>query len=104
MTNIGKTSKVRTYWNGEPCKIRLVRVIVGKAEKPTLWYAEIEGTARWAVEVTYHDQVFYLDNEDNSGLKKVTQGRGMPNYPHSSLTVTTILDAWFEVPLREDGK
>jgi hypothetical protein len=75
----------RTYWNGEPCQVRIVNVVVGKAPAPTWWCAPLEGTVREAVEVTQHGQTFFLDNVDESGWIKVTTGRGMPNYPHRSL-------------------
>jgi len=74
-----------TFWNGEPCEARHVRVIVGKALRPTWWCANLEGTERLAIEVKQHGQVFFLDNADSSGWRKVTEGRGMPNFPHSSL-------------------
>lgn len=76
---------IETYWNGEPCKARCVRVIVGTAAKPTFWHAGLEGTVRNAVEVTYGNQKFLLDNEDGQGWIKVTKGRGSPVYAHSSL-------------------
>jgi len=74
-----------TFWNGEPCEARQVRVIVGTPLKPTWWCAHLQDKERAAVQVAQHGQVFYLDNEDGSGWRKVTEGRGMPNYPHSSL-------------------
>ena len=74
-----------TYWNGEPCKATIVRVIVGPAMKPTYWYAGLEGTKREAVKVEYYDQTFYIDNEGGKGWWKVTKGRGSPSYGHSSL-------------------
>ena len=80
-----------TYWNGEPCEARICRVIVGKAEKSTYWYADLEGTEREAVEVIYGDQTFYIDNEDQSGILKVTLGKGSPQKPHSSLAVERVV-------------
>jgi hypothetical protein len=81
-----------TYWNGEPAEARIVRVIVGKAELPTYWYAELEGTEREVVEVKYGDQTFYLDNEDGSGWFKVTLGRGSPRCYHASLAIERIIE------------
>lgn len=80
------------YWNGEPCEVRLVRVIVGPSPKPTWWCADLVGTERKAVEVTYGGQTFYLDNEDGEGLMKVTTGRGSPAYGHSSLPVERVVE------------
>lgn len=82
---------VKTYWNGEPCIATRVRVIVGKAEKPTLWYAGLEGTERRAVEVVYGDQTFYLDDDFDLGWFKVTEGRGLPNVPHGNLAVERVV-------------
>lgn len=76
---------MKTYWNGEPCKATIVQVIVGKAEKPTYWYADLEGTERQAVRVEQEGDVFYLDNQDGSGWMKVTVGMGSPQYGHKSL-------------------
>ena len=56
---------MNTYWNGEPCAARKVRVIVG--------------------------ETFYLDDEDGAGWDKVTVGRGSPRWPHSSLDVERVL-------------
>lgn len=77
----------KVYWNGEPGAIaRRVRVQVPKAEKETYWYAELEGTVRRAVEITYHGQTFLLDDEDEQlGWRKVTWGLGDPQFGHKSL-------------------
>lgn len=72
-------------WNNEPCAARIVTVTVGTVLRPTWWCAGLEGTRREAVEVTYHGAVFYLDNEDDAGVDKVTIGRGLPNWGHRSL-------------------
>jgi hypothetical protein len=81
----------RTYWNYEPTPARVVRVIVGASRLPTWWCAEMEGKERVAVEVNYHGDKFYLDNEDGSGWRKVTEGRGGPDWGHSSLPVKRVL-------------
>jgi hypothetical protein len=78
----------QTYWNGEPCKATIVRVIVGPALKPTYWYAGLQGKEREAVRIEYADcEPFYIDNEDGSGWLKVTVGFGTPMYGHGSLAV-----------------
>ena len=74
-----------TFWNGEPCEARHVRVIVGTPLRPTWWCAPLEGKEWMAVEVKQHGKVFFLDNTDGSGWRKLTEGRGMPNYTHRSL-------------------
>ena len=79
---------MKTYWNGEPCKAIQVKVVVGKADRPTWWFAGLEGTVRKAVKVDCDsDSPFYLDNEDGSGWVKVTEGYGSPSYGHKSLNI-----------------
>jgi len=89
---IRKIKPEKTYWNGEPCIARIVRVVVGKSLKPTWWCANLEGTEREAVEVKYHDEPFYLDNEKNQGWLKVTLGFGSPQYGHRSLPVERVIE------------
>ena len=81
-----------TFWNGEPCKAKRLRVIVGPSPA-TWWCAELEGAERDAVEVIYGKQTFYLDNEDGSGWLKVTKGRGSPMYGHKSLPFRSLAPA-----------
>jgi len=81
-----------TYWNGEPYPATKVRGIVGKPDKPTWWFAGLEGTERDAVRVGELDgkgynAPFYLDNENGDGWKKVTKGFGGPHFGHSSLRI-----------------
>lgn len=83
----------RTFWNYEPTPARKVRVIVGPSPVDTWWCAELEGSERAAVEVNYHGDKFYLDNEDGQGWAKVTQGRGGPDWGHGSLPVKEVLAA-----------
>lgn len=83
----------KTYWNGEPCKARIVRVIVGdhgRFERP--WFLPYVGKVLDAVEVRYANSTFYIDNYLDQGWKKVTEGRGSPNWPHSSLDVDRVLE------------
>lgn len=80
-----------TFWNGQPTPARRVRVRVGSAVKPTWWCAPLAGTVRAAVEVTYGDERFFLDNEDGGGWRKVTIGRGSPNYGHKSLPQDSVI-------------
>jgi len=95
----------KTYWNGEETPCRRVMVVVGKPEKPTWWCAELEGTIREAVEISYTRPVrvfgnpdasetgkFYIDNENGSGWLKVTRGFGGPEWGHKSLPVAEVLD------------
>jgi hypothetical protein len=84
-SKVGRPRTEKTFWNGEPCEARKVRVIVGKAISPTWWCASLEGSEREAVEVRYGGQTFYLDNFNENGWWKVTQGKGSPQCGHSSL-------------------
>lgn len=90
-------SAVETFWNFEPTPCRIVRVIVGPSPRSTWWCADLAGTEREAVEVNYHGDVFYLDNEEGpnwpagTGWSKVTVGRGGPHHAHGSLPVGKVL-------------
>ena len=85
----------QTYWNNQPCKARIVRVIIAKAERPTFWYASLEGMEREAVEISEANQAgeqpFYLDNADGSGWLKVTKGKGSMMYGHRNLAVERVI-------------
>jgi hypothetical protein len=76
-----------TYWNGESCSAERVTITVGDAPAPTWWCADLAGTQRPAVRVHYGSEVFYLDDADGSGWRKVTEGHGSPSWPHRSLPV-----------------
>ena len=70
-----------TYWNGERCEARCVRIVVPEWEDgdpPKAWWLNHVGETRNAVEVSYGQQRFVLDNNDGSGWLKVTVGRGSP--------------------------
>ena len=76
----------QTYWNGEPAECKRVTVIVGHAPAE-MWCAGLAGTRRKAVRVEAEREPFYLDDEDGSGWRKVTEGRGSHRWPHNSLVV-----------------
>ncbi len=80
---------VTTRWNGEPARAVKIAVMVARApEFPHYWADQYVDTIRQAVRVDYGSQHFYLDNEDGTGWRKVTDGRGMPNWPHRNLAIT----------------
>lgn len=86
----------RTWWNGEPCEAERGTVVVGRAPRATWWCAELEGTRRRVVRVTYAGQVFYLDNDGENagtGWRKVTTGKGWPDTFHASVPVDAP-DTW----------
>lgn len=92
-----------TYWNGERCQARLVIGIVDKAPRKTWWCAGLEGQQREVVEVSYGGQKIYLDNEAleseddprlavaGSGWRKVTLGRGSPQWGHRSVPIKRVV-------------
>lgn len=89
----------KTFWNYEPTPCRIVRVVVGKSPRPTWWCANLAGTEREAVEVNYHGNPFYLDNDvgptwsAGSGWRKVTVGRGGPDFGHAELPIERVLNS-----------
>jgi len=95
LTPLKSVDGLRTCWNYEPCEATRVRVIVGPCEVSTYWHNGLEGTEREAVKVwsdRYPEQEpFYIDNEDGSGWRKVTNGGG-PDMPHRSLPVEREVD------------
>lgn len=100
-----------TFWNGEPCPARQVRVIVADDPRFDLYWARpYVGQERDAVEVTYSGSTFYLDDDGHApagkeaeflrsrgvepeadapgqGWAKVTLGRGSWRFGHRSLAV-----------------
>jgi hypothetical protein len=105
-----------TYWNGEPTPARKVTLVVADAPEHELYWARsFIGMRRNAVEVTYNDETFYLDDDAfdeekdaseefirfkqsrmgdlyhpnarnaGDGWWKVTEGRGSPRYAHANL-------------------
>jgi hypothetical protein len=87
-----------TFWNYEPTPCRIVRVVVGRSPRPSWWSASLAGTIREAVEVNYHGEVFYLDNpgvpaiNPGEGWRKVTEGRGGPDWPHSEIPNARVIE------------
>jgi hypothetical protein len=80
-----------TRWNGERCFARRVMVRVGTPHVHSLWCEPLAGTIRFAVEVTYSGQTFYLDDYYGQGWFKVTEGKGSPRWGHSTLAVAAVL-------------
>jgi hypothetical protein len=77
-----------TWWNGEPAQAVRVRLRVARPPDglhPQYWAAELVGAVVDAVRVEYGGQVFYLDDSDGAGWRKVTAGHGSPGWPSRSL-------------------
>lgn len=75
----------QTYWNGKPTPCRRLRVRLpdtydGPATDP--WFAHLLGQEIDAVDV---DCCFLLADDDGSGWRKVTVGRGSPYFRHRGL-------------------
>jgi hypothetical protein len=81
----------QTRWNGQPVVARRLKGVVGESPKGW-WCSKLAGQARRVVEVRYYDSVFYVDDEDGSGWIKITEGRGMPDWPHRSLPISQITE------------
>lgn len=81
-----------TYWNGEHAEATRTFVRVADSGRfPEYWAREHVGTVRAAVRVQYGGRTFHLDDEDGSGWRKVTEGRGAPSWPHRDLEVSAEL-------------
>lgn len=72
-------------WNGEKCEAVRGTIIVGAADRPTYWHADLTGTRRKCVRVTSMGQTFFLDDEDGQGTAKVYEEGGGPRSGHRSL-------------------
>lgn len=95
------------YWNGEPAKFTVHSVVVGdepadqKAQfesmmkpgvKRFLWFTPFIGHIFQAVKVTQGGQSFFMNNEDGTGLLKVTKGLGSPSYGHRSIYPQEVIE------------
>ncbi len=96
-------SKPKTYWNGVECDVEEVKVILADApEFPQYWARDLVGQERNVLKVILtkvpinaegdieeldEPEIFYIDNEDGSGMKKVTEGMGMWQYGHRDIRV-----------------
>lgn len=83
---------MRTYWNGEQCEAKRVKVVVGESLVPTWWCADLAGKAHAAIRITFQDETFYINDDEQSWLK-ITAGRGSSRMPHKSLPVEKEIDA-----------
>lgn len=66
---------VSFFWNGEPCKVRFLYILIKPTEcKNLAWWKPFEGTIRQVAEVTLWGDPFIIDNEDGLGYAKLTGG------------------------------
>ena len=100
--------KIDAYWNGVEVEAKEVNVIVADdARFPMYWARELVGKERKALKIIVTQapknadgdivkvdppEIFYIDNEDGEGLRKVTEGKGMWTYPHKSLSIEKELE------------
>ena len=84
------TEESRTWWDGVPAQCRRVFVRVedpAPGRPKRLWYLDLIGSERWAIEVTVPDGVsgkapglpgdrVYIDDDHGWGWRKVTMLRG----------------------------
>lgn len=86
-------SGVQTWWNGElaPCR-KVLALIADDPSFPHYWAREegLVGQEIPAVEVSYAGHVFYLDDRTGSAWRKVTIGKGSPQYGHASITPAAV--------------
>lgn len=76
------------YWNGEECRVEFEMWVIPPAEKPTYWYAHLEGQEREVVAVYYppdNPHPFHLDNHDGQAVEKLTKGKGSWRWPHRNI-------------------
>jgi hypothetical protein len=87
--HLAERPKAETFWNGEPAVAVRVRVIVGESPMESWWCADLAGTERDAVRITYPrgTEPFYIDDEGGIGWAKVTAGRGAPTVFNRGLPV-----------------
>lgn len=72
---MAKQKDRQTYWDGEPCEVERVVVVVGKSDRPTWWCAHLEGQKRTALKVTKPGyEPFYVEDEPDVWLKMYLGG------------------------------
>lgn len=77
-------------WSGLPAKGRKVwGRVVDNPRFAAYWARKYVGWERPAVEVHWNDEVFYLDDENDHGWEKVTNG-GLPSMGHRNLAVSDV--------------
>lgn len=82
-----KEIKNKAKWNGEECSAEAGSVVIGKSESPSWWCYLLAGMRRKTIRVNYNGHIFFIDNQDGSGARKVfKQGGGMNSY-HASIPV-----------------
>jgi hypothetical protein len=89
------TDHILTYWNGLPTTATRGTAVVADAPKFPLYWARFEGIIGTRIHVVkvdldgvnYGGGFDYLDNRDESGWIKVTEGKGSPAYGHSSVEI-----------------
>lgn len=76
-----------TYWNGEPTRAVAGTAEVADTSFPKYWARELVGQRIPVVQLDYFSEPMYLDDQDGSGWRKVTEGRGSPRLGHRNLAI-----------------
>lgn len=77
---------MKGYWNGESCDFEPVKYTVTQSETHTWWNNRFVGQRRQAIQITYQNQTWLIDNEHGDGYYKVTDGQGSPRVGHKSVS------------------
>lgn len=80
------------YWNGEPAQFKVVLYQVLKPKVATWWTNSHVGEIRQAIQITYGNQTWIIDNQHGDGYYKVTTGQGSPTCSHKSISDYEIIE------------
>jgi hypothetical protein len=84
-----------TYWNGVPVRTIRGTAVLKDSTVFTEYWARVEGIIGTRIPVVMilldgvntHGGVLYLDDRKDEGWVKVTEGYGMPTYPHKTVYI-----------------
>ena len=87
--------KSETFWNGLPTPARRGTAVVAAAPEFPQYWAKVEGIIGQRIPVVevvldgvnYGGGIDYLDNRDEQGWRKVTNGHGSPQYGHKNVGI-----------------
>lgn len=85
--NVVGTQKTGYWWNGLPVHVECLMVqITENPETNTYWALPFIGQFRQALKITLAGHPpFFIDNEDGTGLIKITHGKGAQNLFHRGI-------------------
>ncbi|MDB0602147.1 hypothetical protein PL373_13510 [Tenacibaculum maritimum] len=99
---------MKGYWNGENATFRGVTYEVTESKDTELhWQNTHVGKREQAIEITYNDHTWLIDNEHGDGFYKVTYGQGSPRCGHKSIdtpiNIKTIPDEQIKMVVDTDA-